>query len=65
MDSSSPQERGYWLAAELAEKAKVSDARIRQLLLDGRIEANKAGQVWTIPYLVGVRWLENRERQRT
>jgi len=52
--------RGYWLVIELADRARVSDARVRQLLLDGTIRGDKAGQVWTIPYFEGKRWLEER-----
>lgn len=52
--------RGYWLVAELKEAAGISGARIRQLLIAKRIKGNKAGQVWTIPYLEGQRWLGQR-----
>jgi hypothetical protein len=58
------QRRGYWTVAELAELSKLTGARIRQLLLDGKeLRGHKAGQVWTIPYREGLRWLEQRSRR--
>ena len=60
MGDATAKERGFWLAAELAERAKLTDARIRQLLIDGAIRGNKAGGTWTIPYFEGLRWLESR-----
>jgi len=63
-DNTKPRDRGYWLVAELAKAAGLSGARIRQLLLGGTIKGDKAGQVWTIPYSVGKRWLEDREREQ-
>jgi hypothetical protein len=59
-----PKARGYWLVAELAERAEVSGARVRQLLLNQVIRGDKAGQVWTIPYHEGERWLADRERDK-
>lgn len=60
-DNDGPRDRGYWLVAELAEAARLSGARIRQLLLAGReLKGNKAGQVWTIAYQEGDRWLKQR-----
>jgi len=60
-DNGTPKERGYWLVKELAQDAGVSGARIRQLLILGEeLKGNKAGQVWTIPYHEGARWLKQR-----
>jgi hypothetical protein len=58
----SAKERGYWQTMELAEKAGVSDAWIRRQLLDGKLRGDKAGQVWTIPYDEGKRWLDSRKK---
>lgn len=38
-----------WTAAELAAKAGVSDARIRQLLTSGIIQGYKRTNAWFIP----------------
>lgn len=60
-DNGNPRDRGYWLVAELAEEAGLSGARVRQILIVGReLRGNKAGQVWTIPYAEGERWLKHR-----
>jgi len=60
-DNGTPKERGYWLVSELVEESGLTGARIRQLLiLDKEIHGNKAGQVWTIPYREGARWLKQR-----
>jgi hypothetical protein len=58
------KKRGYWTVSELARLAGLSSARIRQLLIAGRVKGDKAGQVWTIPYQVGLRWLEQRRAER-
>ena len=60
-DDNTAKDRGYWLVAELAERAGITRTRVRQILLDGRkLHGDKAGQVWTIPYIEGVRWLDAR-----
>ena len=56
------KERGYWLVAELADQAGVTTGRIRQVLLAGKLQGDKAGQTWTIPYDTGVKWLASRSQ---
>jgi len=50
-----------YTAKELAEKAGVTSARIRQLLLDGTLEGVKRGGAWFIPASVAQRWLDSRQ----
>ena len=50
-----------WTTSELAEAAGLSDARIRQLLIDGRtLKGRKVGPMWVISDSEARRWLENR-----
>ncbi len=61
-DQRDARARGYWLVAELSDKAGLTGARIRQLLKERReLKGDKAGQVWTIPYNEGLRWLASRQ----
>ena len=63
MGDKKARQRGYWLLTELAEEAGLSTARLRQLLIAGKLHAHEAGQVWTVSYAEGVRWLDE-QRQR-
>jgi hypothetical protein len=49
-----------WSTTELAKAAGVDPSRIRQLLIEGRIEADKVGPVWVIPDREAKRWLRSR-----
>jgi hypothetical protein len=49
-----------WSTTELAAAAGVDPSRIRQLLLEGRIRAQKVGPVWVIPDQEAKRWLRSR-----
>ena len=59
-----PKSRNYFSVKELAEAAGLTTARIRQLLLEGRLRGDKVGQNWTIPYYVGRMWLQERKSER-
>lgn len=50
----------YWTTKELAAAAGVDPSRIRQLLIEERIEAQKHGPVWAIPDDEAKRWLRSR-----
>lgn len=51
-----------WTARELAEKAGVSAARIRQLLIEGQeLRGRKVGYMWIVPDSEARRWLAERE----
>jgi hypothetical protein len=54
--------RDMWTVKEVAEKAGLSTARIRQLLLDDRsqLKGNKVAGVWLVPDANVRRWLEQR-----
>lgn len=49
-----------WTTTELAERAGVSQAYVRQLILAGEIRARKVGRDWIISNTEAQRWLENR-----
>jgi hypothetical protein len=53
-------ERRNWTTKDLAEAAGVDPSRIRQLLLAGRIEGEKAGPVWVVSNQEAKRWLKER-----
>lgn len=53
-------QKKHWTTRDLAEAAGVSTARIRQLLLAGRIEGDKAGPIWIIPQSEVERFLSER-----
>jgi hypothetical protein len=64
MGDKQARQRGYWLLTELAEEAGLSTSRLRQLLIAGKLHAHEAGQVWTVGYAEGARWLgEQRQRK--
>jgi excisionase family DNA binding protein len=50
-----------WDTRELAKEAKVSDAYIRKLIAQGKLNAYKIGQSWAIPPEDARMWLEYRE----
>jgi len=53
----------FYTVRDLAERAGVTETRIRQLLLDGRdLQGEKVGQNWIIRPDVARRWLESRGR---
>jgi len=47
---------------ELAEKAGVGSAYIRQLLIEGTLRGYKRGRDWLIEAREAERWLKERER---
>ena len=52
-----------WTVTELAKAAGVSDARIRQLLIEGRdLKGRKAGTLWIIPDSEARRFLNDRRK---
>jgi len=51
-----------WTAQTLAGAAGVTDAYIRHLCILGTIQGEKFGYQWRIPYVEGVRWMEQRKR---
>ena len=53
-------EAKMWSTRDLAERAGVDPSRIRQLLIEGRINAGKVGGVWVIPDREAKRWLAER-----
>ena len=56
--------RGAWTTAELAEAAGVTDARIRQLLIEGELHGYKAGRDWRVADQVAREWLSRRHKAR-
>jgi len=55
--------RRSYTTKELAEKAKVTPAYIRQCLLDGTLRGYKRGRDWFIAVQDGDRWLKDRQTQ--
>ena len=54
-----------WLTTkELAELAGVSQARIRQLCIDGVLQASKGGRNWFIQRTEADRWLASRKPRK-
>lgn len=54
-----------WLTTrELAVMAGTSDARIRQVILEGKLEAEKRERDWFIPQDEAQRWLDSRKPHR-
>jgi len=49
-----------WTAQELAEAARLADARIRQLLISGELQGYKLGRDWRVPDDVAREWLRGR-----
>ena len=54
--------RGSLTTTELANKAGVTPAYIRQCLLDGTLRGVKRGRDWFIKAREAERWLKERER---
>jgi phage pi2 protein 07 len=54
------KQKTHWTTVDLAKKAGVSSARIRQLLLAGELHGDKAGPVWIIHHSEAERFLSNR-----
>ncbi len=55
----------FWTVKELAEKAGVSDARIRQLLIaDKELHGQKLGRDWVVSVKEAARWLVEREKNQ-
>jgi len=44
-----------WTTKEAARKLGVSERRIRQLIADDRIKAQKLGHIWAIPGMVNTK----------
>jgi len=53
-----------WTTSELAARADVSQAYIRQMLLSGRLRGAKRGRDWLIPDEEAQRWLANRKPRK-
>jgi len=56
--------REPWTTGELAEAAGVTETRIRQLLLDERLNGYKLARDWRIPDHVAREWLAQRAEVR-
>jgi plasmid maintenance system antidote protein VapI len=55
--------KDYVTVQELAERAGLTTARIRQLLAEGReLQGEKLFRVWVIRKAEAERWLRDRER---
>jgi excisionase family DNA binding protein len=52
-----------WDTRELAKEAKVSDAYIRKLIAQGKLNAYKIGQSWAIPHEDAQAWLKQRNER--
>jgi len=50
----------FWSVRELAERAGVSGAYVRQLLLAGKLKGTKFANAWAIPNDEAVRFLVSR-----
>ncbi len=51
-----------WTTKELADAAGVTDARIRQILIEGKeLQGRKIGPMWVIPDREAKRWLRDRQ----
>jgi excisionase family DNA binding protein len=40
---------GYETTKEVAARLGLNDSRVRQLILEGRLEAEKIGRIWFVP----------------
>jgi excisionase family DNA binding protein len=49
-----------WTTIELAKAGNVTDAWIRQLLINGEIDGYKLGRDWRIPESTAIEWLHKR-----
>jgi hypothetical protein len=54
-------DKTFWTVPELAKVAGVTDARIRQLLLGGRLAGFKHGPMWVITNHEAQRYLKSRQ----
>lgn len=52
-----------WTVMELAEAGGVSDSRIRQLLMEGRLSGRKRAGAWFIPDDIAQVWLTERREK--
>lgn len=52
--------RPYVTTRELSEAAQVSDGYIRQLILAGKLKAEKAGGIWLIAREDAEGWMQSR-----
>lgn len=57
-------DKTFFTARELAQRAGLSESRIRQLLIAGRLRGSKVGATWIIDSQEAARWLVERERER-
>lgn len=57
-------EQHDWTTATLAQAAEVSTARIRQVLIAGRLRGRKAGRDWLVAEADARAWLAQREARR-
>ena len=55
------QEMDYYTTGDLAEKLGVTDRRVRQLIDEGKIEAEQFGHIWRISADEVKRYLRERE----
>lgn len=53
--------RPYVTTRELSDVAQVSDGYIRQLILAGKLKAEKAGGIWLIAREDAEGWMQGRE----
>ena len=53
-----------WGSVELAKAASVTDAYIRRLCGEGKLDCYKVGRDWLIPPEVGEEWLQQRRKRR-
>jgi len=55
------ENKTHWTTNDLAEKANLNSARIRQLLIeDKELHGYKLGRDWVVPNHEAERWLETR-----
>ena len=55
------ENKTHWTTSDLAEKASLDPARIRQLLIeDKELHGYKLGRDWVVPNYEAERWLETR-----
>ncbi len=56
-----PEPNKPWSTKQLAEAAGVTDAYIRRLLIDGRLDGYKLGREWLIPEEEAQRFIAERK----
>jgi len=57
-------EQHDWTTANLAQYSGLSTARIRQLLIAGRLRGYKVGRDWLVSEADALAWLAQREARR-